>query len=42
MADINITQAEADVLIAMEKQRVDDNQWFFRFPVAGLQSLSHP
>jgi hypothetical protein len=32
MADIDITQAEADALIAMEKQRVDDNQWFFPVP----------
>ncbi len=27
MADINLTQAEADALIAMEKQRIDDARW---------------
>ncbi len=27
MAEINLTQAEADALIAMEKQRVDDQVW---------------
>lgn len=27
MAEINITQAEADALIAMEKRRVDDTRW---------------
>jgi hypothetical protein len=32
MADIDITQAEADALIAMEKQCVDDKQWFFPSP----------
>jgi|ERR1700728_2171094 hypothetical protein len=32
MADINISQAEADRLIAMEKQRSDDKQWFFPDP----------
>jgi len=32
MADIHITQAEAEALIAMEKQRVDDYQWFFPVP----------
>lgn len=29
MADIEITQAEADSLIAMEKRFVDDNDWTF-------------
>ncbi len=33
MADIEITQAEADSLIAMEKRFVDDNDW--TFPPAG-------
>lgn len=32
MADIDITQAEADALVAMEKQRVDDRQWPFPPP----------
>lgn len=32
MADINIPQAEADALIAMEKQCIDDKQWFFPVP----------
>jgi hypothetical protein len=32
MADIDITQAEADVLIAMEKHRVSDTQWLFPPP----------
>lgn len=32
MADINLTQSEADALIAMEKQRVDDKQWDFAVP----------
>lgn len=27
MAEINVTQAEADVLIAMEKHRVNDDRW---------------
>ena len=27
MADINLTQAEADALIAMEKHRTDDQTW---------------
>jgi hypothetical protein len=35
MADIEITQAEADSLIAMEKRFVDDNDW--TFPVAGAR-----
>ncbi len=33
MADIDLTQAEADSLIAMEKHRVSDEQ--FSFPVPG-------
>jgi hypothetical protein len=33
MADIEITQAEADSLIAMEKRFVDDGDW--TFPAAG-------
>ena len=33
MADIEITQAEADSLIAMEKRFVDDDDWVF--PAAG-------
>ena len=33
MADIQITQAEADSLIAMEKHFVDNNEW--TFPAAG-------
>jgi hypothetical protein len=32
MADINITQAEADALIAMEKQCIDDKRWLFPGP----------
>ena len=32
MADIDITQAEADALIAMEKHRVDDKNWLFPAP----------
>jgi hypothetical protein len=32
MANIEITQAEADVLIAMEKQRTDDQDWTFPGP----------
>ncbi len=32
MADINLTQAEADILIAMEKCRADDKVWFFPSP----------
>jgi hypothetical protein len=29
MADIDITQAEADALIALEKVRADDKVWLF-------------
>jgi hypothetical protein len=32
MADLDITQAEADALIAMEKHRVDDKEWLFSAP----------
>ena len=37
MADVNISQAEADALIAMEKHRVDNTQWVF--PAAGGKLL---
>jgi len=33
MADLNLTQAEADMLIAMEKHRVNDEQ--YDFPLSG-------
>ena len=33
MTDINLTQAEADVLIALAKQRVDDTEW--EYPALG-------
>ena len=36
MAEIDITQAEADTLIAMEKHRVDDKEWLFCPPGEGL------
>jgi hypothetical protein len=29
MADIDITQAEADALIEMEKRFIDSDDWFF-------------
>lgn len=32
MAEIDITQAEAEALIAMEKYRVDDREWLFTAP----------
>jgi hypothetical protein len=32
MADINLTQAEADSLMAMEKRAVDENEWLFPVP----------
>ena len=32
MADINITQSEADALIALEKVRADDKEWLFPHP----------
>jgi hypothetical protein len=36
MADINLTQSEADALIALEKHRVDDTQWEFPGPGARI------
>lgn len=39
MADVNLTQAEADALIAMEKHCASDEQ--YHFPMAG-ESLSIP
>jgi hypothetical protein len=32
MADIDISQVEADALIAMEKHRIDDREWLFPAP----------
>lgn len=32
MADIDITQAEGDALIAMERHRVNDQEWLFSAP----------
>jgi hypothetical protein len=32
MAEIDISQVEADALIAMEKHRVDDKEWLFAAP----------
>jgi hypothetical protein len=32
MADINLSQAEADALIAVEKRRIDDKEWSFPSP----------
>ena len=32
MADLDITQDEADALIAMEKHRVDEAEWLFSAP----------
>ena len=32
MADINLTQAEADRLIAMEKRAAEDKEWLFPAP----------
>jgi hypothetical protein len=32
MADINLTQEEADALMEMEKRRVDDQEWLFPSP----------
>ena len=29
MTDANLTQAEADALLAMEKRRVDDSEWVY-------------
>jgi hypothetical protein len=39
MAEIDLTQAEADALIGMEKHRIDDKEW--RFPSPG-QRLAIP
>ncbi len=39
MADINLTQAEADTLIAMEKHRISDDNW--DYPITGA-SISIP
>src|ERR1700674_4063073 len=36
MADIDIPQAEADALIAMEKQCVENKTWLFPEPGGGL------
>jgi len=36
MADITLTQAEADTLIAMEKQCVDEKEWLFPGPGEAL------
>lgn len=33
MADVNLTQAEADALTAMEKRRSDETEW--RYPDLG-------
>jgi hypothetical protein len=32
MADINLTQDEADKLMAMEKRAVDEKEWLFPAP----------
>jgi hypothetical protein len=32
MTDIDISQVEADALIAMEKHRIDDREWLFSAP----------
>ncbi len=32
MADINLTQDEADKLMAMEKRSVDEKEWLFPSP----------
>jgi hypothetical protein len=39
MADLNLTQEEADKLMAMEKCAVDEGTGFLRFPVTGLRFL---
>jgi len=38
MADLNLTQIEADALIAMEKHRVDDTEWDY----PGVGGISVP
>ncbi len=40
MTEMNLTQAEADALIAMEKVRVNDEQW--PYPVLGGGAISVP
>ena len=37
MADLDLSQAEADLLIAMEKHRVDDREWQFPSPGTHLE-----
>jgi len=37
MAEINLSQAEADALIKMEKHRVDNEKWLF--PTDGVASI---
>ncbi len=37
MAEINLTQTEADMLIAMEKHRVNDDRW--NYPGLGVRFL---
>jgi hypothetical protein len=37
MAEINISQAQADALIALEKYRIDDSKW--TFPDQGIISI---
>jgi hypothetical protein len=37
MADINLRQNEADRLITMEKQAVDEKEWLFPAPATGLR-----
>lgn len=37
MAEINLTQGEADALIALEKHRADDRQW--DYPDAGPPAI---
>ena len=48
VADINLTQADADVLLAMEKHKVDDTPYDYpslgggvRIPLQSLESASH-
>ena len=39
MADIDLTQAEADALIGMEKRRVDERSWDYPAAVGGAISI---
>ncbi len=39
MADVNVAQAEADFLIAMEKHRLDDQFGFFLVLASGFRFL---